>query len=391
MLSVAGGVGAAMNYPDKFPSVVIICSALTIIIPILISSIHLAINNPGIVFSKRDEEDTKRIMKMRVCIILFSFLNPVFIINAYESTKQKIIEMVRENDSNTTSMLTKCKKIKRQYVDFIRIELGLETIYQTIGQILLILLARTLTRTTSGFQQMFVENDEDDNMLQKMTKFLTSAGYDEHDVMEKIANFVSFGSFTKVLFYLSVFIGLKCCIIEKVKGMTVEKGILGTPAKIVLHLWALFATIRRVVSIVVFFAPSLGLFSLLYHWRAEQVPMGAAKSVNPSARVELFNMTETVLWSQISRWNLTDPDHPIPPPYTLYTGITLGGTFKAFLGIMAVHFILVTLVKIFTVKSFRGENPFNCFVDVLENMNVPSPFRDWDYGKGKDSVLIYCK
>ena len=74
---------------------------------------------------------------------------------------------------------------------------------------------------------------------------------------------------------------------------------------------------RRVVSIVVFFAPSLGLFSLLYHWRAEQVPIGAAKSVNLSAKVELFNLTETVLWSDISRWNLTDPDHPTPPPYTL--------------------------------------------------------------------------
>ena len=151
---------------------------------------------------------------------------------------------------------------------------------------------------------------------------------------------------------------------------------------VVLYLWAFFATIRRIVTIVVFFAPSLGLFDLLYHWRAENVPIAAAKNVKPFAKLELFNMTEHLLWSDISRWNRTDPYHPTPPPYTLYTGISLGGTFKVFLGIMAVHFILVALVKIFTVKSFLKGNLFNCFVDVLENMNVPSPFRDWDCDKG---------
>merc|ERR1712032_1660973 len=338
----------------------------TIILPILISSIHLAINNPRIVFNKWDEEDPKKIMGMRIGVILLSFLNPVLIINAYETLKQKITEMVRENDANTTPMLNKCRKIKKQYVDFIRIELGLESIYQTIGQVLLILLARTLTRTTSGFQQMFVE-EEDESMLERIARY---AHIEYEDMTE---NFVSFGSFNKIIFYLSIFIGLKCCITEKVKGISVEKVVLGTPAKIVLHLWALFATFRKVVSVVVFFVPSMGLFSLLYHWRAENVPIAAAKSVKPNATLELFNLTEPLKWSDISRWNRTDPDHPIPPPYTLYTGISLGGTFKVFLGIMAVHFISVALVKIFTVRSFRKENLFNCFVDILENMNVPSP------------------
>ena len=374
MLSVAGGVGAAMSYPDKFPSVVIICSALTIIIPILISSIHLAINNPGIVFDKFDEKDPKKLLVMRIGIILLSFLNPVLIIKAYESMKQKIKQMLSEDHPDALEMLTKCKKVKKQYVDFIRIELGLETIYQTIGQILLILLARTLTATTSGFQIMFAQ---DNDTLKKIHQMWPDFG--------------SFSTLTKIVFYLSIFLGLKSSVTQKVKGISVEKGFLEAQAKIVLHLWALFATLRKVVSLIVFFAPSMGLLNLLYHWKAEQVRFGAANKVNPLALVELFNMTEEIRWANISRWNQTNRDQPIPPPYTLYTGITLGGTFKAFLGIMAVHFILVTLVKIFTVKSFRGENPFNCFVDVLENMNVPSPFRDWDYGKGKDSVLIYCK
>ena len=93
-------------------------------------------------------------------------------------------------------------------------------------------------------------------------------------------------------------------------------------------------------------------------------------------------MTEELLWSDISRWNTADPEHPIPPSYTLYTGISLRATLEAFLMILTYHFLSVLLVKICTVKGYVKENPFNWFVDVLESINVPSPFRDWDSNKG---------
>ena len=64
------------------------------------------------------------------------------------------------------------------------------------------------------------------------------------------------------------------------------------------------------------------------------------------------------------------------------TGMTLETTFQVFLLILTLHFFSVLMVKICTVKSYVMEAPFNWLVDVLESMNVPSPFRDWDIYKG---------
>ena len=213
------------------------------------------------------------------------------------------------------------------------------------------LLASTDTATTRGFQQMF-------------------------------DNSSSWGSFNSLLFLASISLGFVGCITRQVKKISVEKGFSKFSTKIILYLWASFAVLRRVVSSMVFFVPALGLMGLLNHWKAERIPFGAAQSVRPTARVDLFNLTEELHWRDISRWNNDNPDHPTPPSYTLYTGMTLETTFKGFLLILTLHFFSVLLVKICTVRTYVRESPFNWFVDVLESMNVPSPFRDWDTYKG---------
>ena len=71
---------------------------------------------------------------------------------------------------------------------------------------------------------------------------------------------------------------------------------------------------------VAFFIPSLGLFDILYHWKAEQMTFVLRKSElrkGPEDILELYNMTENVLWSDIDRWNYTDPFRPMPPYYTI--------------------------------------------------------------------------
>ena len=195
-------------------------------------------------------------------------------------------------------------------------------------------------------------------------------------------NSYNWGSFNSLLFVVSIALGLTGCITRQVKRIKVEKGFLKFSTALILYLWACCAALRRVVSTVVFFVPAMGLISILNHWKAEQIPFGAAQSVRSTSRVDLFNETEELLWRDISRWNTDNPDHPTPPPYTLYTGLTLETTFKGFLYILFLHFFSVLMVKICTVKIYVKETPFNWFVDVLESMNVPSPFRDWDTYKG---------
>ena len=188
-----------------------------------------------------------------------------------------------------------------------------------------------------------------------------------------------YGLPNQFIFVCSIVLGLKSCILNQVKGITVEKGFSKMTTKLVLYLWACFASLRRVLSMVLFFIPAMGLLDILNHWKAEQIPFGPSNTVSD---LELFNLSESYRWSDIHRWNTDNSDHPTPPPYSIYTGMSLGTTAKLGLAIMALHFIAVGLVKIFTVKSFVLENLFNGFVNILENMNVPCPFRDWDLTKG---------
>ena len=110
----------------------------------------------------------------------------------------------------------------------------------------------------------------------------------------------------------------------------------------------------RILCIVTFFIPYLGLFDILNHWRAEQIPLWIrsnkyallASNIKLDDKIELRRLMNTVLWGELARWNYSDPAVPIPPPYTLYTYFTLKESFQAFLILMATHALVILFVKI---------------------------------------------
>ena len=71
---------------------------------------------------------------------------------------------------------------------------------------------------------------------------------------------------------LSILWSLHTSIKTHYKTIIIEKGFLFFPSKVLVILWALFATVGRIAGIVAFFAPSLGLFNFLYQWKYEQKP-----------------------------------------------------------------------------------------------------------------------
>ena len=70
----------------------------------------------------------------------------------------------------------------------------------------------------------------------------------------------------------SIFWSIKTALKTHFKAVMTEKGFLPFASKVFTILWALFATVRRIAGIVAFFAPSLGLFDFLFHWKYEQKP-----------------------------------------------------------------------------------------------------------------------
>ena len=154
--------------------------------------------------------------------------------------------------------------------------LGLEVFFQVSLQLILLLLTRTKTATVGGLETFFTQ----DSALDPVTVII-----------------------------LSVCWSLKTSILLHVKILSLEKGFFGFKAKTAAFLWGLVASIRRVMGIVIFFTPCLGLMDLLWHWHAEQFPfqvrLNHAKRFNitPSLdeQIQLHKMTEEVLWADLDR------------------------------------------------------------------------------------------
>ena len=117
----------------------------------------------------------------------------------------------------------------------------------------------------------------------------------------------------KIILGLSIAWSLRTSISLHVKTIKKQKIIFGFTESFVVGFWAMMATLRRVLAIVIFFVPSLGLHNILFHWKSEQYFFEIKKKYNlihPNDEVHLFNITETFLWSESKRWFWTN--RPVP-------------------------------------------------------------------------------
>ena len=180
---------------------------------------------------------------------------------------------------------------------------------------------------------------------------------------------------------------LLSCVRMHTKLTALEKGFSKFSTQFFIFVWGTFATMRRVLSIIAMFLPSLGLFSVLHHWRWEQIPYKArleyAKRgfLTSDDKIGLYGLNETIYWTELDRWNYTDPQDPQPPNYDIYTYLTLGNTFRCGLVLAVIHFLAVLSVKILASAEFRRRGHYtNKFLHVLQNINYAFPYSDWDEG-----------
>ena len=252
--------------------------------------------------------------------------------------------------------------------------MGLETIYQLSGQLILLGLAFTETATDDGFQTVFEEG----------TSTLTIT-------LLIISNLWSFISCT-----LSYLTGLSACR---------ERFPISSKAMAVSYSFT--ASMTRVLPVVMFFAVPLGLFSLLRHLQGEQVPWNAVLVYNfigPNATGQIFFGNESYDWSLIDRWTKNqsvtpfilmavsnwgegthwNPDFLISAPdYTSYTYFRLQSYFLIFLALLAFQILVIFFIKFNISTIFEKE--FNCLekiIHCLENSNIPHNIEEWDTRKG---------
>ena len=188
------------------------------------------------------------------------------------------------------------------------------------------------------------------------------------------------------IFYLglSVALSLKTCISLHTKSMALSKPFFPFTAKLAALLWTFALMAKRMLVLVLYFAPSLGLFNLLHHWKWEQIPFAIRKRRNVTADDELVLLNiEPRPWTDLDRWNYSDV--PTPPDYTIYTVYTAAEYFKIFWILLFIQSAINTILKLWTSPRFRTEASFlDKILHGLENCNIPSPWKDWD----EDAVTV---
>ena len=128
MLRLIGGPQAISDFPANFGSVVVISMLASIFIPMIISSLHLALNNFDMFLPKRNIKESMN-SKLRTCLVtalifLLSPLHPVFLETLYLQTAEEAREMARCYNIEVVQKRLQCRKIKRQLANFMWIELG---------------------------------------------------------------------------------------------------------------------------------------------------------------------------------------------------------------------------------------------------------------------------
>ena len=132
-----------------------------------------------------------------------------------------------------------------------------------------------------------------------------------------------------VILAISIAITLKSCFMLHLKIIKTEKQFVSFTSTILILSWGIFSSIKRICSMVSFFVPSLGLFNILYHHRAEQVPFSIWQKYGKiqTDKIVLYGLEETVLWGDLDRWDYSNDTGGQPPHYSEYTGTSLGTTF----------------------------------------------------------------
>ena len=254
----------------------------------------------------------------------------------YQKNRDKVLELYREGE-----------KAREDFGRFIRIDLGLEVFYQLGAQIILLLFSWTSSRTTGGLEEMNKKS-------------------------------------SPAWLILSILLSWKSITFTSFKTIGVHKPFLPFTSTLIVYPWIIVSASLRVLVLVLYFTPGFGLFSILNHWKMEQTPYADElhEKLRKTNKVFLYNVT--VSWTELNRWNYSGQSNPTPPPYTLYTGYTLGDYFMWFWIILGVHTYVNVLIKIGTSEHFRRNcsTLFEMTVRGLENTNIPIVWRDWDVDNG---------
>ena len=126
MFELNGGINAILDLPTNFGSVIVLTMGLSIFLPMLLSSLHLGVNNFNMLLNAQQTRVTKlRKYLITPFKILFFPFHPVFLENLYIQTEEQARLMAQKSDIRAVQLKNHCRKIRMQLASLFRIELGI--------------------------------------------------------------------------------------------------------------------------------------------------------------------------------------------------------------------------------------------------------------------------
>ena len=358
VLVLVGGPSAIVNFYTKFTCVIVVILFLLIIVPDLMSSLHLAIKNPGIIF-KKDRKYTGLKLYLLQAVNMMCFpINDTLLVDCYEVAKGKLINAAKQFcPQKIKKTLKYYRKVQKQWRAYVKINYEAHVYYMVVAHLFLLNLGRTETPTTAG---------------------LNAAFHRETTIFG-----IHFSP--EILLYLSIWWSLFSSLRLRLYSIYSQKQLFRTKSQGLAFCWILFGSLRKTLMMTVFFAPSSGFYNILHHWKMEQIPFKSRLNyaekfgITAEDKIELYGLNKTIFWRELDRWNYSDPVYPTAPDYNYYTGLTLQESFLAFFILLVLHFIAILVAKWATARQFNdGKRKLEKCFHILENMNIPNPFIDWD-------------
>ena len=380
---------------ENFSYQVAVILLVSIIIPLYSSAISIAISRPLVILKAAHwknltlNPNKPMLVISRIVIVLFPPLVPALLIISKENAKERRSAL---NDSNKAiveqSDLEVCRHLT-EYMDearkallvFKRNEL-LELVVQLSVHLTMLLLSYTEFPVESGLQSFF----KADSNSTSSSWVLQKSGLDE-----KVENVKT--DYGVWLLAFSLVLSFKTCTKTCIKIKTETKRILPLKPKLLLTFRYLLIFLQRIGSIIVCFSASIGLIRIMDHFHAETISLDWTTWCNINGTAEhQFLYWNSSIHDQVQSINVADifrseysncseplyAKHPKPPSPTLYTEISLGTLFAMFGSFYLLYGLLLTLLKQLINGDFRSVSNGKRFQHVVEAINIPDPFGDWD-------------
>ena len=308
--------------------------------------------------------------------IILILISPIHIYVEY--MKLSYLEMKLKLTPNDESLILAKEQMKRNLNMHVKLELGLETIYQMAGQLILLFMAYTETPTQSGLKSIFHKGR---------------------------------GTWPIILLVSSIILSFYSCIASHWKALTACREYFPFKSRFISGLYCLFGCLTRVTAIIMFFAGPLGLFNLLQHLQGEKIPFHAnvLQLVNPNDGMMILG-GKAFKWNSVDRWKnvykqhkngtfvfdatylgpttfpqpIKNPSHEvIAPDCILYTGLSLGLYLLIFFATIGIHLTVIYVAKAVLCKSlWKKLNFLERIIHSLENTNIAYNIKEWDDGEG---------